>query len=108
MKVTTKEVYSIEDLTREEMLFLFELIEKTKLAESSSPLSREIYSKFELLRQEVANTPALSYCVGCHTTEDVDTHWCPVVGTEQLLCLDCFQNRKATRRELDKRVHESF
>lgn len=107
MKLKKKETFSIENLSKDELLFLFEVIEKIELSSESTHLSFEIANKFRQFREEVFSTPSTheeinhSLCEGCESNMDVSKQTCPVSETETLLCTNCFLFRKHHKDSLD-------
>lgn len=96
MKINRHETFSIEGLSKEEVLFLFEVIEKLKLTPDSTPISFQIAEKFKAFRKDLfapAEEDTL-VCDGCETLLEVEMAHCPVEDKELPLCPVCLLHRK--------------
>lgn len=96
MKIVTKELYSIEDLTKEEVVFLLELVRKVKFAKNSSELSYKIQQKFIDLGDEIAPLQ----CDGCSANgQGVLYQICPCTNLLLPLCDSCLSSRENINQE---------
>jgi hypothetical protein len=109
MKINKKEVYSIEDLSKEEILFLFEVIDKMQLAPSSSSIAFSIAEKFKSFRDELIpreEAPPEEFsegeCDGCSCPVPETPLLCPITNELKYLCPECYE----TRLKLAKNLHE--
>jgi len=98
MKVNRKELYSIDDLSKDELLFIFEVIEKLQLAADSTPEAHTVASKFKHFRAEMLGslqkTSSDLVCDGCETTTNVTNQLCPIEQVYKPLCHKCFVYRE--------------
>lgn len=118
MKINRKETFTIEDLSKEELLFFFEVVEKLQLAPDSTPEAHAAAKKFKEFRQETLGQimprppmypsqeeyfkaiveeeeeDKVLVCEGCETTINVEEQFCPAEKDNRLLCPTCFIQRK--------------
>ena len=112
MKIKRHESYSLEGLSKDELIFLLELVEKAEplISADSSPLSLELARKFKEfsasleVREEAEDSieiaapepppPVPLECDGCETKENVSIQIDPTSGLETALCPDCYTIRK--------------
>lgn len=100
MKINKKETYSIDDLSKEELLFILEVIEKLQLSSDSTPEAHMAAKKFKEFREQIVgeSKPTLVYeplvCDGCETTIDVKDQLCPAEQVNKPLCPTCYVQRK--------------
>lgn len=99
MKINRKELYSIEDLERDEMHFLFEVIEQLNLTKDSPAASHAIAEKFKSFRAqiqgsdipEVIDNEDREPCDGCEAP--TLTRNDPITGATIPLCDSCYKIR---------------
>jgi hypothetical protein len=98
MKVNKKELYSVDDLTKEELLFILEVIEKLQLAPDSTPEAHMAAKKFKQFRAEMLGslqeTSSDLICDGCETTINVTDQLCPIERVNKPLCHKCLVHRE--------------
>lgn len=106
MKVNRKEIYTLDDLTKEELVFLFEVIDQLKLTSASSPEAHSVAKKFKELRTEAFKSdielenPSPVTCDGCELSSDNPTHFtissltCPLEHIGVNLCPTCYEIRQ--------------
>lgn len=90
MKLSKIEKYNLE-LSKEELLFLFEVIEKMQLEERSSPQAFEILQRFKSFRDAEISLS----CDGCETDIDVRMQLDPSTHTTLPLCPTCLAHRSS-------------
>ncbi len=97
MKINRKESYSIDDLTKDEVLFLFEVIEKLQLSADSSQVSFDIAEKFKAFHHDLFETEESNedlVCDGCEGLIEVSMVQCPAEETMLPLCPVCLLKRQ--------------
>lgn len=88
MKLSKIEQYNLE-LSKEELLFLMEVIEKMQLDPSSPPQAFEIHQRFKAFyAAEISLT-----CDGCETDIDVSMKLDPATKQTLPLCPTCLAHR---------------
>lgn len=108
MKLYKKEIYCVE-LEREELLFLFGLIEQMDLSKDSSLETISMYHKFKKFLQsetskEESSPPLrqeLGICEGCETDIEVNSTKDPITGKETPLCFACQAHRNGIAKLLE-------
>lgn len=101
MKINKLETYSIDELSKDELVFILEVIDKIQLTEDSTPLSFEIAKRFKQMRKSLEIESSDSEeprqedieCNGCPTTDNVEIRPCPISKQLTPLCNKCFKSR---------------
>jgi hypothetical protein len=116
MKISKVESYSIEGLSKEEVIFLFNIVNQVQLSESSDPLAFDFIKKFKQLSSQYLDTPPIEQeslppellqCEGCElesqsNTETISMKLCPISKKSMLLCDQCFNKRTEIQQALEK------
>jgi len=90
------ETFNIRGLTKEDISFLSEILEKISLSEESSPLSRELLAKWKTTSKtwlEQSKEPSYLGCEVCEIKHSSHSS-CPITEESIKLCDDCYQARK--------------
>ena len=110
MKINRKETYSIEDLSKEELLFFLEVVENLQLSSDSSPIAFNLVERFKTFRNETIGDQnllpkeesiALHDCEGCDagpSSETQESRICPVTKEQTYLCKSCYEHRATHER----------
>ena len=124
MEIKEQTTYSITDLTKEELLFFFEVVEKMELSSDSTPISFELAERFKKFREQLLESEQETTtwveppegvqpdplfhgeCEGCGTTIEVKKQNCPATNVEAPLCPVCFLNREHLAEELLHKQHK--
>jgi hypothetical protein len=115
MKINKFESYSIEGLSKEEVTFLFNIVNQVQLSENSDPSAFDFIKKFKQLSSQYLDTspteqlspPEYLQCEGCESesqsnTETISMKLCPISKKSMLLCDQCFNKRVDIQQALEK------
>ena len=99
MEINKSESFSINNLSKEELLFILEVISKIQLTEESTELSFVIAEKFK--KMSLNYLPQILdslICEGCSLSAS-EEQICPLTNEKVLLCKDCYNKREALQNE---------